>query len=147
HILYPQNIPDIDLATSTPQATRREKVKLDPLHKAIQEVGELESKSQAIPKELQERSDAAVATIENDPKFKALIGSLKELGVELDTTACNFTYDEQGDALIYIDDIHLEDADWQTENRRGFDEEKLTTAIMNIHDERIRERAENFLKR
>ncbi|HUC01660.1 MAG TPA: hypothetical protein VMA75_02030 [Candidatus Paceibacterota bacterium] len=147
HILFPQNIPDVDLATSNPQATRRERVILDPLHQSIQHAGELEAKLGEIPKEAYLKASDASDKIYEDPKYKQLIGSLEELGVEIDTTTCNFTYSENGDALIYLDDVHLEDADWQTKNPRGFDEEKLEAAISKIADERQQERATIYLDR
>ena len=147
HALFPKNIPDIDRATSNPQATRRTKVKLDPLHEAIQKASEFEIISEPIPLKVQEKSDEASKRIENDPKFKQLLNSLKDIGVEIDSTVCNFTYTENGDAIVYLDDIHFEDADWETENPRGFDEEKLGEAIMNIQDESTRERTLRFFER
>jgi len=147
HALFPENIPDAYRATSNPQATWRPKVPLDPLHRAIQKTDAFESGGEPVPPEIQAASDEAVRKIENDPKYKELIRKLENLGVEIDTTAGNFTYNEKGDAIVYVDDIHLEDADWQTENSRGYDEQKLGAAIEKIEDESARAEARNYFER
>jgi hypothetical protein len=150
HILFPENIPDIDLATSDPQATRREKVEHDLNHATLQEwvkntLEHLKSGSLFPPKKLEEQSRVAAA-VNEDPKLQKLLSSLNKLGVEIDFTSINFTHDNRGN-IVYVDDIHLWDADWETENPMGYDAKKLLAAIEKVEDSQTRERALVYFER
>ncbi|MDZ4286224.1 MAG: hypothetical protein U1A23_04805, partial [Candidatus Sungbacteria bacterium] len=75
-------------------------------------------------------------------KYIAFVRSMRDLGVSLDMSAVNFTFDKDGN-IVYLDDIDPDGAF----SIIKFSEEKFRQAINRILDKGIKRQSLHYLER
>lgn len=143
HILLPDNIPDIHLSSSEPNAVVREKVNLDELYDQLQKIyvkGEWSDEDEKRLQELEKQARERQYYDEHD-----LIEILHNLGIVIDEGSDNLAYDTN-EKLKYFEDFPAVEKKKDNLERR-FDETALRGAIDQITDEQLKEKAQKYLDR
>lgn len=144
HILFPQNIPDIHMSTSSPHAIMRKKVEFSPNHDTMRQVLLQKEQGKELSPELARAYNTAGEKIRDDPEVKRFAGVLESFGVDVDHEPQDFSYDTDGN-IIYVEPF---DALRMSVGgpRPWFDADKLEHAIKGL-DEARRQEALNYLQR
>ncbi|MBI1974305.1 MAG: hypothetical protein HYS51_00375 [Candidatus Zambryskibacteria bacterium] len=143
HILLPENIVDIHLSSSQPNAVVREKVKLDDLYTELQKIyvkAEWSDEDERRLRELEKQARERQYYDEHD-----LIQNLHNLGIAIDEGTDNFAYDT-ADKLKYFEDFPALKIE-KDAVKRCFNETALQSAIGKITDDKSKEKAQSYLNR
>lgn len=147
HILFPDNIPDIEFSTSEPSTTGRQKVELGPLHEKVKKYILSVEKERVKPERAgdAEEAEETIETIEKDERVQKLIMDLRKVGVRVDAKGVNFGFDERGN-VKYIEIFPAYSRDFGGVVWPSVDMTKLETAIKKLDPEQ-RQRASLYVVR
>lgn len=137
HFLFPKNIPNISLAAAAIRASRRTRIEHDSQHSLIQGASSQQARWFKPSKAKERKSLEAEAAIREDPHYIEFLGKIDALGIGLDKSPVNFTFDSEGN-IVYLDELPTPFV---------FDTEKLRAAILEIEDPTTQRRALNYLER
>lgn len=118
HMLFPENIPDVSMATTEPRTIIR---------------GRIKPRKSLIMRKLKEADFGKKLTLE-----KALL----DLGLQFDQTDINFLEDKNGN-IVYVDDIYP----WFVVGRRLYDPDKIRSLILQKLEGHEQDRALKYLER
>jgi hypothetical protein len=146
HLLYPESIPDLHMATLKPKATVRQKMELGELHNALR-AKKLEEYGLSIEKAPPHLSSSEITEkIFKNKQIQELVATLEMLGLHIDKASVNFGISDAGDPR-YIEVFPAFDISKDNIAFPLYGEKSLRRAIDNIKDADRRVKALHYFDR